>query len=190
MPVGVTEAVRVVAAWNCGAITLLAVLWTIILRSSVTETRRRAESNDPGRTSVWVLVVAANAFSLFAATAILRQARQMPTDQSGVLIALCLCTVVTAWALTHTVFTMRYAHLYYRAGRDQGSGLIFPGNAPPDDFDFAYFAFTVGMCFQVSDVVVTGRSLRRAVLVHSLLSFGYNTIILALSLNLFFGLFN
>jgi len=94
--------------------------------------------------------------------------------------------VGTAWSLTHTSYTLRYAHLYYR---DEGGvgGLVFPGDRPPDDFDFAYFAYTIGMCFQVSDVVITSWQIRRAVLGHAVLSFAYNTVILALALNLLFG---
>ena len=65
---------------------------------------------------------------------------------------------------------------------------MFPDEHPPDDWDFAYFAFTIGMCFQVSDVSVVGHSMRRIVLGHSLLSFAYNTAILALALNVVAGL--
>ena len=82
---------------------------------------------------------------------------------------------------------MRYAHLFYRDAPGGEGGLAFPGPRKPDDFDFAYFAFTVGMCFQVSDVVVTSAQIRRAVLGHAVLSFAYNTVIVALVLNLLFG---
>ena len=88
-------------------------------------------------------------------------------------------SVVAGWALTHSVQTLRYAHLYYR-GTAEG-GLAFPGDQPPDDLDFAYFSFTVGMCFQVSDVAVTRPELRRIVLLHSVISFVYNTGLLALT---------
>lgn len=82
---------------------------------------------------------------------------------------------------------LRYARLYYRDDGAGEGGLEFPGKEPPDDFDFAYFSFTIGMCFQVSDVSVSSRLIRRTVLVHSLVSFLYNTAILALALNLVFG---
>ncbi len=102
--------------------------------------------------------------------------------------ALCLLAVVFAWLLTHTACTLRYAHLYYRDDREGVGGLTFPGERPPDYLDFAYFAFTVGMCFQVSDVTITSRLIRRAVTGHALLSFAYNTAVLALALNLLTGL--
>ena len=83
---------------------------------------------------------------------------------------------------------MRYAHLYYRDDAEGEGGLKFPGEHKPDDYDFAYFAFTIGMCFQVSDVLVTSRQIRRSVLFHAVISFAYNTVILALVLNLLFGI--
>jgi uncharacterized membrane protein len=79
--------------------------------------------------------------------------------------------------------------LYYRDDGDGEGGLEFPGREAPAYFDFAYFAFTVGMCFQVSDVTVSSRNLRRAVLGHALLSFAYNTAIIAVAINLVIGLF-
>jgi uncharacterized membrane protein len=98
---------------------------------------------------------------------------------------LTLAAIVLAWVVAHTVYTLRYAHLYY--GRGGHKGLQFPGDEQPADTDFAYFSFTVGMCFQVSDVVVTSTICRRAVLLHAVLSFIYNTAILALALNLVFS---
>ena len=70
------------------------------------------------------------------------------------LAILCLTAVACSWLLTHTAYTLRYARPYYRDDEEGAGGLEFPGGRPPDDFDFAYFAFTVGMCFQVSDVVI------------------------------------
>jgi uncharacterized membrane protein len=189
LPAGFELPVRFVAGWDAGALTLLTLIGAIVVRATVSETRRRAAAEDPGRKTVWVLVSVACAFSVFAATVVLRSAKTLAPERSGVLVALCLLSVVAAWALTHAVYTLRYAHLFYRDGHDHGHGLVFPGEHPPDDMDFAYFAFTIGMTFQVSDVVITGRAMRRAVLVHSLLSFAYNTVILALALNLTFGLF-
>jgi uncharacterized membrane protein len=95
--------------------------------------------------------------------------------------------VAICWALTHTAFALRYAHLYYREDAEGVGGVDFPGKGAPTYFDFAYLAFTIGMCFQVSDSAVTSPQIRRAVLLHALLSFVYNTAILAFVLNLVFG---
>ena len=105
-------------------------------------------------------------------------------------MALCLLAVTIAWLLTHTSFTFRYAHLYYRADDEGIGGIQFAGDEPPSYFDFAYFAFTIGMCFQVSDVCVSSPQIRRLVLLHAVISFAYNSIILAFVLNLVFGLAN
>ena len=91
--------------------------------------------------------------------------------------------------LTHSAFALRYAHLYYRDDHEGVGGLTFPSDAAPCYLDFAYFAFTIGMCFQVSDVSVRAARFRRAVLGHSMLSFLYNTAILATAINLAVGVF-
>jgi uncharacterized membrane protein len=95
--------------------------------------------------------------------------------------------VAVTWGVTHTSYTLRYAHLYYRDRGSGEGGLVFPGDERPCDLDFAYFAFTIGMCFQVSDVTIASRRIRRGALLHALLSFAYNTAIVAFTLNLVFG---
>ncbi len=184
-------AVRLIAGWNAGALTQLVLAWAIIWECDTERTRRRAATEDPGRNAVWAIVLGASTLSLFSAAYVLRRAKTLAPSYEALLVILCLAAVVSAWCLTHTAYTLRYAHLYYRDDDDDGAGdggLNFPGERPPDYYDFAYFAFTVGMCFQVSDVVITSSVIRRAVLVHSVLSFAYNTAILALAMNLVAGL--
>jgi len=181
----------VLGGWDVGGTALLALAWMVITRCDHDETRERAGSEDPGRTAVYLLVTLASLVSLVAAVILPREARSLvdPLERQ-LLVALCLFTVGLSWAITHTSYTLRYAHLVYREDDEGVGGAEFPGRAPPTYFDFAYFAFTVGMCFQVSDVSVTSPQLRRAVLAHAVLSFGYNTVILAFALNLVFGSFN
>jgi uncharacterized membrane protein len=181
-------ATRVVGAWDVGAATLLGTVWFAILAADPVKTRCRAAAADPGRTAVWILVLGASASSLFAAAGLMRHARTIAPQGGTVLVVASLVAVITAWLLTHTAFTLRYAHLYYRDDLEGEGGLTFPGDRKPSDFDFSYFSFTVGMCFQVSDVSITSPQIRRAVLGHALLSFSYNTVILALALNLLFGI--
>lgn len=183
-------AVRAVAGWDVGAMTHLLFIWWLIWTSDPRETQCRAATADPGRTAVWLLVLAASFFSLFACLVVLRHAKSCEPDKSALLVALCIGAIVASWALTHTAYTLRYAHLYYRDDDEGEGGLTFPGDRKPDDLDFAYFAFTIGMCFQVSDVAITSPQIRRAVLSQSLLSFAYNTVILALVLNLLFNFLN
>jgi uncharacterized membrane protein len=105
-------------------------------------------------------------------------------SERGVAVALAIAAAVLGWLVTHTTFALRYAHLYYRDDGTPGDGITFPKTERPDDYDFLYFSFVIGMTFQVSDVQVNDSANRRTVLVHGLISFVYNTAILALGINL------
>ncbi|MBK6694196.1 MAG: DUF1345 domain-containing protein [Myxococcales bacterium] len=176
---------RGVVGWDVAAFVLLSIVWPRIARADADTTRTFAGAEDPGRTMVFLLAVMASLFSLFAGVVVLRRARAYEGAESILWSTLAVAAVILSWTLTHTAFTLRYAHLFYAKGRE--GGLAFPGTERPSELDFAYFAFTIGMCFQVSDVAVTQPLLRRAALMHALLSFIYNTTILALVLNLVFG---
>jgi uncharacterized membrane protein len=168
-------------------VTQLALAWTFIWVADADETRRRAAAEDPGRRLVWVVATLASTFSLFAAAVVLRQAHQLAPDRALLWVVSCLVAVALSWLLTHTSWALRYAHLYYRDDAEGVGGLTFPGERPPDAFDFAYFAFTIGICFQTSDITITSPQIRRSVLFHACLSFAYTTAIVALALNLAFG---
>lgn len=176
---------RSILAWDVFAFSLLLQDWAIVSRSSPQSTELRAGDEDPGRALVFAVAVLGSLFSLFAATFALRRVAE--ESVSSIWLGLSLGAVGLSWLVTHTSYTLRYAHLYYR-GKTNG-GLEFPGTKQPDDMDFAYFAFTVGMCFQVSDVQITTSKIRRTCLVHSLIAFIFNTTILALSLNVMSQLF-
>lgn len=186
-PRGYGLASRLVLGWNVGALLVSALSWWIILKDTPEETRARAAAEDPGRHTVWFIVLVSSAIALFAATVVLREARHCPPAARDAVVAICLSAVAIAWILTHTSYALRYAHLFY--GGTATGGLEFPGGETPGLVDFAYFSFVIGMCFQTSDVTISRRRIRRTVLWHSLLSFAYNTTILALALNLAAGLF-
>ncbi len=172
--------------WDAGGAALLVTAWGLVIGADPKTTEERAGAEDPGRTVVYVLVLVASCVSLVAALQLTRHVGTMPPAVAGFYEVLCLVTVALAWGLTHTAFTLRYAHLFYREDEGVG-GVEFPGTTTPTYFDFAYFAFTIGMCFQTSDVCVTSPQIRRAVLLHAVISFGYNTAIIAFVLNLVFG---
>jgi uncharacterized membrane protein len=174
--------------WDAASVALLALMWSVIATATPQSTHRRAGAEDPGRTLMYVIVVLTSSASLLAATMIVRQARALPAGLAQGVGALCLATVALAWSLTHTAFAMRYARLYYREDTEGVGGLALPGDAKPAYFDFAYVAFTIGMCFQVSDVCITSRQIRRVALLHAVISFGYNSVILAFVLQLVFGM--
>jgi uncharacterized membrane protein len=180
--------VATLLGWDVASLVLLALTWTTIIPATPATTRSRAGAEDPGRTLVYVLVVITSSASLLAATLMVGRAHSMSPDLARLVAVLCLAAVALSWTVTHTAFAMRYARLYYREDREGVGGIELPGHAPPAYFDFAYFAFTLGMCFQVSDACVTSAQIRRVVLLHAVISFAYNSVILAFVLNLVFGM--
>ena len=186
LPGSLGWAVRAAAAWDAALLLLVGVPWRMILRSDEVSTRVRAARADPGAVGTLGIALVASVASLGAAMVLLRRPLNYAGQgMSGVLAALGIVAVVGAWAMMHTAFALHYAHLYYVDDGRQG-GLEFAGGAP-DDLDFAYFAFGIGMTYQVADVTVVDRGIRRVVLLHSVLSFGFNTAILALVINLVFA---
>ena len=181
-------AIAILGGWNAGGLTLLTLAWLIITTFDARATKERAAAEDPGRAAVTLVVILASLAGLVAVTVLVRQPTANAPREEAELIALCLGTVAVSWTLTHSAFTLRYAHLYYRENPEGGSGVEFPGRAPPSYLDFAYLAFTVGMTFQVSDTAVSSPQIRHTVLLHAILSFLYSTAILAFVLNLLAGI--
>ncbi|HVT08860.1 MAG TPA: DUF1345 domain-containing protein [Polyangia bacterium] len=190
IPARFGPALRTVAAWDVAAVTSLLLALSIVLHASPEETGRRAAADDPGRHASNALVIASSAISLLSTAIVLRQARHYAPQQRALFVALCVLAVASSWALTQTMYTLRYAHLYYHDDHEGIGGLEFPGGGHPSYLDFAYLSFTIGMCFQVSDVAVSSRPIRRTVLGHALLSFVYNTAIVATAINLAVGVFS
>ncbi len=141
--------------------------------------RRRAADADEGAGLIFLLAALAIGSSLWAIFLALNR-----SDTGAMETALALAALPLGWATLNTLAALHYAHLYYTPaqGADHG-GLAFPGAQEPDATDFLYFAFTVGMTAQVSDVTVTSSRMRRAVLVHGIAAFTTNTVILALAVN-------
>lgn len=181
--------VRSMFGWDVAALLYSTVAWIMISRATPEDTKTRAALEDPGRRSVFFIAIGSSVYSFFAAIAVLREIRHLPENQIPIWTGLALAAVALSWVVTHTSFTLRYAHQFYRRA-GSSKCLDFPGTDTPSDLDFAYFAFTIGMCFQVSDVVIKSVRLRRAALVHALVSFLFNTTIVALSLNLLTTLLN
>ncbi len=173
--------------WDAAGLVLLGMSWALFATADADLTRRRAADEDPGRRLVYAIVVLTSVVSILAATAMVATIHDLEPTSKHLMAGLCLVAVIDAWALTHTAFTFRYAHLYYREDAEGVGGVDFPGGHPPAYFDFAYFAFTVGMCFQVSDACISSPQIRRSVLLHAVISFAYNSILLAFVLNLVFG---
>lgn len=185
--------VRPVAAYDAAAILVLIYDWAYALRNNASHTERRAAQADPGRNLVMFVVLASVAAGLASAIIILGKGPAVPASDRGLALTFGVLAVVLGWFLIHSTFIFRYAHLYYFDSDSDGTaqrGLQFPGTTEPDDYDFAYFSFVIGMTFQVSDVQITDPGVRSLALFHALLSFGYNTAILALGVNLTSSLLN
>ena len=178
--------VRFVASWDVLSLIQITFGWWIIATSSTADTRRLARSENPGRALVGLVVMSASFVNLFLAIYLLRHAKNMamPHGVEVALTILCVIAVACSWFLTHTTYGAHYVHLYYA----HNEGLDFPGKREPDAWDFAYFSFTLGMCFQTSDVSISSPKIRRVALIHQLISFTYNTAILALAINMIIGL--
>jgi uncharacterized membrane protein len=178
----------VIAGWNAFAIIILALDWLAILTTPQRKIRERAQQQDLSRLVVFIFVVVTACAALFAVGFLVTVKKNQTDGHFIIHLLLTMLTVILSWTLVHTVFSLRYAHAFYGDSEESGAarhagGLIFPGNRPPDYFDFAYFSFVVGMTCQVSDVQITSGRMRRLTLAHSILSFGFNTIILALVIN-------
>lgn len=154
--------------------------------------RHLASREDPGRALSLGAVVLLAGTSLLAVGQLLAWGHQAGAGPApGPHVAVGAVAVLAAWLLVHTLFTLRYAHVFYGSGSGQpAGGLQFPGNEPePDYLDFAYFAFVIGMTAQTADVAVTSRRMRRLALLHGLVAFGFNTAVVALAINGLAGLF-
>lgn len=173
------------ASYDAFAFVNLALIWMTVALTSPEQIRSVAQKQDVGRTVIFVVVVIAACAALFAVAFLIRAGK--PERHFTIHLLLALVTVVLSWLLVHTVFGLRYAHKFYgdsdASAEQHAGGLEFPGQEPPDYRDFAYFSFVIGMTCQVSDVQVTSREMRRLVLQHGVLSFGFNTVILALTIN-------
>ncbi len=184
---------QLVMAWNAFALTTIVLALVVICTKDPYEARRNARLQDSSATFIFTLVISAATASLLAVGLLLGSARHLSSTNLAAHIALSVAAVVLSWLLVHTLFALRYAHLYFFDARKVeraaiSGGLIFPGKGSPDFLDFTYFSFVVGMTCQVSDVQVSSSKMRRLVLVHGVISFAFNTAILAMFVNIVAGL--
>jgi uncharacterized membrane protein len=183
---------RVIIAWDAGVVCLLALVFLMMLSATAQKMRRRAQRQDSSRWVILTSLVGAACASLLAIGFMLKDNKGLSAAILTLHVTLSGVTVICSWVLMHTTFALHYAHSYYRDDSetpivDDTEGLDFPSEKQPDYWDFLYFSFVIGMTSQVSDVQITSRPMRRLALVHGLLSFFFNTVILALSINLIAG---
>jgi uncharacterized membrane protein len=183
----------ILITWMSFALCVVILIWITILTSHPREVRKIAKLQDSSRSMIFLFVIVASIISMGAIVFLLKLAKGQSSAVVTGHIVLSIAAVIISWWLVHTVFTMRYAHLYYDTDTDdgqpkKGGGLQFPDELEPDYLDFVYFAFVIGMTFQVSDVEISSREIRRLAWIHGLISFAFNTAIVALSINVISGM--
>lgn len=179
--------------WIGAALTIILLNWITILGTHPREVKKIAKLQDSSRALLFGFIISASVVSLVAIIFLLKESKGLSEVERNGHILLAIAAVFVSWWLVHTIFSLRYAHLYYDIDTDDGGtrpggGLEFPNTPEPDYLDFMYFGFVVGMTFQVSDVVITRRRIRRLCLLHGLISFAFNTAIVALSINVISGM--
>jgi uncharacterized membrane protein len=189
-----TIAVQFMSAWVGFSLVNLIFYWIIMFTAHPREIVRIARKQDFSRVLVFLVILLASFVSLVAIVLLLRELPNPGQRGYYYHIILSIASVTCSWFLIHSVFAFRYAHLYYTCKSDEvinkecRGGLEFPNDRTPDYLDFAYFSFGLGMTFQVSDVQVTSGIIRRLTLLHSLISFIFNTTFVALIINIIAGL--
>lgn len=188
LPASIVGSARILCLWDAGMLCFLGLTWLVMLTATPETMRRNAQRQDQGRTVILVLITAAACASLLAIGFMLQEGKTTLSPPVLLHVTLAIVTIVGSWLLVHTIFALHYAQGYYRPHPHRTTGLDFPSDTEPDYWDFLYFSFVIGLTSQVSDVAVKTRSLRRLALIHGVLSFFFNTAILAMSINIIAGL--
>jgi uncharacterized membrane protein len=195
LPQWMQRSTRIIVTWDLGVISFLILVGVMMNNATTQKMQRSSQREDESRWTILALVVAAACASLLAIGFMLTESKNLSSRLLTLHITLTLVTIVVSWLLIHTMFALHYAHLYYQAKNDRGAfpegnrsplpnALDFPTENQPDYWDFLYFSLGIGMTCQVSDVPINSPLLRRLVLVHEVLTFFFNTIILALAINI------
>ncbi len=171
--------------WDILAVAYCGWVWSSAWRLDAKSTASHARREDPSRDLTDLIMLGAAIASLIAVGAVLFRAGTANGDVKYLEAGLAVVSVFVSWTLVHTVFTLKYARLYYSG---EAGGIDFNEADPPEYTDFAYLAFTIGMTFQVSDTDIKSKQIRRTALRHALMSFPLVAVIIATSINLVSGL--
>ncbi len=189
---GVRAVTAMIAGWDTFCALYLSLIGLTILGTGPDHIRLRAAKEDQGDAVILALMIAASAASVIAVGQELSLAQHEHGLMRNLHVAAAFGTVTASWLVMQVVFALHYAHAYYSADPDTGGdtgGLSFPGEDAPDYWDFLHFSIVIGVAAQTADVAFTDRRLRRVGTLHSLIAFAFNTLIVALTINLLAGLF-
>ena len=178
---GSEKIVSIMYSWDLFCLSMIIINWIIFFTTTKDHLYQMAKNQDESLPVIFLIVVITVCFSLFGTVILI-----LNKDVNSSVVS--LLGVALSWLLLHTIFTIRYAHFCYdfknsKSGTHSG-GLEFPKEDEPDYIDFAYFSFVIGMTFQVSDVSISSRRIRRMALIHGLISFVFNAIIVALTISI------
>jgi uncharacterized membrane protein len=177
----VDKGLVLIVAFDIAAVVFLAAVWRRMGRAAPGTLRQSAADNDAGRGMMLVIA----SLVLLAVMVSVGLELQAPERGAALKLGVSMLTLTLAWFFGNVLFAIHYAHMFYDrqdSGKDAG-GLDFPGDDAPDFSDFVYFAFVLGMTFQVSDVQISSRRIRRMATMHGLAAFFFNLGVLALSIN-------
>jgi uncharacterized membrane protein len=182
---------HIVLSWDVGAAVFL-MLWAVtMIRTPVRDMPKHAQAQQDGEWTVFALTLAGIVASVVAIVIEFRDIAHLKNAARDTHLGLVIATLLVSWLTMQLVFALRYAHEYYTVSDGSGTtdgGLDFPHEPEPDYFDFLYFGMVLGMTFQVSDVDITARKIRRLATLHGFIGFIFNTVILALTVNIAAGL--
>jgi uncharacterized membrane protein len=180
LPASLRQVTRALLGWDIFIAVYLLLVFIMVVRSGLTHIKRNAALQDDGR-FVILMVAALGAFASIAAIVLELGA----SHHSASALTLATVTIALSWAAVHTIFALHYAHEFYRGAKP--GGLQFPSgdtHENADYWDFVYFSFVIGMTAQVSDVGITDKTIRRTATAHGIVSFIYNTALVALMVNI------
>jgi uncharacterized membrane protein len=187
---GLHPSTCLILAWDTLCVTYVASLLLIMAEATPQVMRARAAQDDQGRATILTLVLTAAVAAIAAVALELSLAKGASGAERGLRVTLAFATVAASWLMVHMVFALHYAHRFYdQEDCGDAGGLNFPGGEPPDYWDFLHFALIIGVASQTADIAISAKPLRRLNTVHALFAFAFNTVIVALTINLLAGLF-
>jgi len=187
LPSSVSWAVREATAWCVGGATYLILAYRVMSRCQSDRIRSRAAHQDDSGIVILALILLAIFASFAAIFGLVTEAKETSRGAKLVYVGLAAATILTSWAVMQVAFTLHYAHEHYaphNLTRDGTGSLDFPNDLHPDYWDFLYFATSIGATSQTSDVAIRSKGLRRLVTLHSIVAFFFNTMVLAMTINL------
>lgn len=192
LPTGLSIVTSAILAWDATCLTFIAAAIHMMWRADVGRIRATAATQDQGQGVILALVITAAAASIWVIAAELSAAKADEGLIRALRVALVFATVAASWFTVQLIFALHYAHEYYAPdddGPNDAQGLLFPGGDAPDYWDFVHFSVVIGVACQTADIAFTSKPLRRIGTVHGLVAFIFNTVVLALTINLLASLF-